>query len=132
MFNIYPLEKVFVAMYFGWTIFAADKIFIGLFSCFRLRQKESQMEIVSDHLCHFQSKSLSAFRRNVRNQIYFSGRIYLDGTYPTPLVFSCHGSSIPTLGRHSLTAALEFGPKESLLRLEIFQYLIRVMSRPNT
>ena len=71
------LEKVFMAMYFGRTIFAADKIFIGLFSCFRLRQKESQMEIVSDHLCHFQSKSLSAFRRNVRNQICFSGSIWM-------------------------------------------------------
>ena len=64
-------------MYFGRTIFAADKIFIGLFSCFRLRQKESQMEIVSDHLCHFQSKSLSAFRRNVRNQICFSRSIWM-------------------------------------------------------
>ena len=31
--------------------------------------KESQMEIVSDHLCHSQSKSLSVFDGNVRNQI---------------------------------------------------------------
>ena len=55
------------------TVFAADKIFIGLFSSFRLGRKESQMEIVPDHLCHFQSKSLSAFLGNVRNQICFPG-----------------------------------------------------------
>ena len=41
------------AIFLGRAVFATDKIFIELLSCFRLRQKESQMEIVPDHFCHF-------------------------------------------------------------------------------
>ena len=41
------------AIFLGQAVSATDKIFIELLSCFRLRQKESQMEIVPDHFCHF-------------------------------------------------------------------------------
>ena len=41
------------AIFLGRAVSATDKIFIELLSCFRLRQKGSQMEIVPDHFCHF-------------------------------------------------------------------------------
>ena len=71
------------------TIFAADKIFIGLFSSFRLGQKESQMEIVWDHLCHFQSKPSQPFggmctKSNLPSQTEIS----LAATQAIPLVFA--------------------------------------------